>query len=255
VPLLKKLSLTFIVLCSIVFYRKLEYFSNADRIMFGDRMRFFILPILVSVCCLLSAASASTKSHIFVEVTNQVNTPIISSLFDTAGTEGWSISLGSLNNPGSDGSGGGVGNGYLRAIPLGDSKTSYFVAPITYHGDWSTYTVLRVQLRSTGGTYYRSGYEMYGDIFIANGTKSASFLLPRRPTALWEGFTVSLTEDAGWVFGGGATTLQDIRANVTSFQIRAEYGVGGDQSALDNVELFTQFTEVELFTYLPLIKK
>jgi hypothetical protein len=81
---------------------------------------------------------------------------------------------------------------------------------------------------------------MYGDVFIANGTKTAMLLFPERPPASWKTFDIFLTEDQGWVFGGGATTLSDILINVTDLQIRAEYGVGMDQSGLDNVELLTE---------------
>jgi len=36
---------------------------------------------------------------------------------------------------------------------------------------------------------------------------------------------------------GGATNLADVLKNVTDLQIWAEFGVGGDKSGLDNIEL------------------
>jgi hypothetical protein len=46
-----------------------------------------------------------------------------------------------------------------------------------------------------------------------------------------------LRNDGDWTFSGGATRLEDVLANVTGLEIRAEYGDGADESGLDNVEL------------------
>lgn len=177
--------------------------------------------------------------------------PLLHSYFDGTDTEGWTLYLGSLRNPGSGGSGGGDNNGYLRTSPPNDDRTSYFVAPAKYHGDWRNYTELGVELWSYGGTYYSSGYSMYGDIYIANDDKTAHLFLPRRPASTWDSFVVSLDDTGSWSFGGGATSLAEILSNVTDFQIRAEYGVWADHTGLDNVELMG----LPLETFLPLILK
>ena len=43
-----------------------------------------------------------------------------------------------------------------------------------------------------------------------------------------------------WQLEGGAVDLNDVLQNVTQFAIRAEYGVGKDNSGLDNVQLLNR---------------
>jgi hypothetical protein len=182
-------------------------------------------------------------------VTNNILEPIIFSHFDGTDTEDWSMYLGTLHNPGSGGSGGGEGNGYLRTSPPSDNRTSYFVAPVQYHGNWSNYTELRFDMWSQGGTYYSSGYSMYGDVFLESHGKTAYMLLPKRPDTDWETFVVSLDDSEDWVLGGGAASIHEILLDVTDFQLRAEYGVGVDHTGLDNVEIFgTLSCEVPFFS-------
>lgn len=157
------------------------------------------------------------------------------STFDGASLDGWTVNFGALENPGSGGSGGGAGNGYLYLDAPNDSRTSYFVAPDAYHGDWRDYGALEFDLWSAGGSYYTSGYSMYGDVYLANGERTARLLLGGRPASSWESFMVVLEESEDWTLGGGAATLEEVLANVTDFQIRAEYGVGSDETGLDNV--------------------
>lgn len=159
------------------------------------------------------------------------------STFDGTSMDGWTLYLGSLENPGSGGSGGGADNGYLYTAPPGDSRTSYFVAPADYHGDWRNYEALQFDLWSAGGSFYTSGYAMYGDVFLANGDLTAQLLLPARPGSSWESFTIQLDDSEAWILGEDVTALEEVLANVTDFQIRAEYGVGGDETGLDNVEI------------------
>lgn len=159
------------------------------------------------------------------------------STFDGTSTDGWTLHLGTLENPGSGGSGGGADNGYLYAEPPGENRTSYFVAPAAYHGDWREYNTLNFELWSSGGSYYTSGYSMYGDVYLANGARTARLMLGSRPGSSWESFIVWLDESEAWTLGGGATSLEEVLFNVTDFQIRAEYGVGDDETGLDNVAL------------------
>ena len=76
---------------------------------------------------------------------------------------------------------------------------------------------------------------MHGDIFLASGYSTAERLLPHRPGESWETFVVPLVDDGKWVFGGGATRLEEVLVNITDFQIRAEFGQDEDVSGLDNV--------------------
>ena len=161
-----------------------------------------------------------------------------SSRFDGTSNDGWAVFGGTLRNPGSDGRGGGANNGFLKAEDsVADGRTSYYVAPSTYLGDWNDYSTLRIDLSSSGGDYYNSGYGIRGDIYLANGSMTALRLLPHRPDSNWETFVIPLDEDGEWVLGGGATSLRDVLDHVTDFEIRAEFGVGLDTTGLDNVVL------------------
>ncbi|CAG0932489.1 partial Serine-aspartate repeat-containing protein D, partial [Thermoflexales bacterium] len=164
--------------------------------------------------------------------------PVIAAYFSGANLEGWSVNAGALQNPGSGGNDAGSSDGYIRTSAPGDSITSYFVAPPRFHGDWRNYIELKFALWSSGGSYYSSGYSMHGDVYLASGSKTAYRMLPRRPATTWDPFTVLLADTVGWTLGGGATSLTEVLSNITNFQIRAEYGVGTDQAALDSVELF-----------------
>lgn len=205
-------------------------------------------PALTPAANTHAAPAITTVSITYDEVIE----PVPIATFNGTDTEGWGMYLDTILNPGSEGSGGGENNGYLRGTPPGESLTSYYVASNEFHGDWTQYEALHLDLWSSGGSYYRSGYSMYGDIYLANGEMSAQLLLPYRPPATWETFTVNLNDGEDWVLGGGATNLTDVLTNVTDFQVRAEYGVGGDTSGLDNVMLGTA---PEFYIYLPLLMR
>ena len=146
--------------------------------------------------------------------------------------------LGSVTNPGSAGSGGGSGNGYLRWIEKDtDDHTSYYVAPAKYHGDWGSYSSLQLDLKRSSTKYFNKGHAIHGDIYLKNGSMTAERFLPQRPTNNWQGFVIPLKDGGQWVLGGGAKRLEDVLKNVTDFQIRSEYGYGKDSSGLDNVAL------------------
>lgn len=170
------------------------------------------------------------------ETGTSLSTPSLSSYFNGISKEGWGTTDGKVSNPGRGGSGGGVNNGYLKATPLGDGKTSYYVAPPQYYGDWRGYSVLKFDLWSSKGKYYVSGYGLDGDVYIANGHMSAQRSFSHRPPADWQKYVIPLQDDGQWSFGGGADSIDDILMNVTGFLVRAEYGVGEDFSGLDNVE-------------------
>jgi hypothetical protein len=166
------------------------------------------------------------------------STPLdtILSSFDGINIDGWRANEGSPTNPGLGGNTRGEKDGYLRLEPQGPG-TSYFFAPPIYHRDWRVFPVLRVDLWSSGGDYFTEGHRMHGDIYLVNGELTAYRLLPHRPPESWETFIIPLEDDGHWTLGTGTMSLDDVLANVTDFQIRAEYGVGLDYSGLDNVEL------------------
>lgn len=163
----------------------------------------------------------------------------ISFRFDGENLDGWKIDKGTITNPGASGNSGGENDGYLRAKPLNDGKTNYFIAPNFIFGDWSGYSSLQVDLWSSGGEYFTEKYEIHGDIYIANGDLIAYRFLPKRPPDKWERFTIPLYDDGFWTLGVGTMSLEDVLVNVTGFQIRAEYGAGSSQdyTGLDNVTL------------------
>jgi hypothetical protein len=135
----------------------------------------------------------------------------------------------------------GDGDGYLYGLPPSDARTSYFIAPDDYHGDWRNYEELRLTLWSMDGEYYidDTHASWRGDVYLANGDMFAYTVLPRRPAQNWDQFSISLTDSAvQWVFGGGAGSLADVLANVTAFHVRGKYGRGVSYTGLDRVALF-----------------
>jgi hypothetical protein len=148
------------------------------------------------------------------------------------GLDGWTVTRGSAEWI-ADGAGG----GHLKALVNQDRRTAYYVAPDAWHRNWiAAGAILRFDLRSTGGRYFTSRYGMKGDVVLANGAMTARFDFVERPPGTWTTFRIDpLTAD--WTLDGGAQTIRDVLANVTALHIRAEYGVGTDESRLDNVML------------------
>ncbi len=169
------------------------------------------------------------------KITASTLSSAVGSTFDAneLDTDGWTVDLGKLENFRSDGSYGGIYRGYIGTSAPSEGKTSYYIAPTKFHGDWRGYTRLDIDLFSSGGGYYQDK----ADIFLTNGNLTAGRFLPNRPPVDWEKFSIPLVDDGGWILGGGATSLNDVLSNVTDFQIRAEYGDGSDKSGLDNVRL------------------
>ena len=125
--------------------------------------------------------------------------------------------------------------GVIESQPAGDDATSYFIAPYELHGDWRSYSRLIFEKRSWGGTYYGPDeYGAHGDVIIRNGDMSARLDIPQDHTQNWQRYTIAL-DGRGWTLSGGANSLSDVLANVTSLQIRAEYGGGDDYSSLARV--------------------
>lgn len=161
---------------------------------------------------------------------------LISNFQDTS-LEGWEFHPGDMTNPGSDGVSGQENDGFLLGECPSDSDTSWFIAPETYHRDWTAYRELRLHMWTEPGEYYSHDR---GDIFLANGSKTAAFQLPEAPAEEWEAFVIKLDDDDGWEFGGGATSLEEVLQNVTRFEIRAEYIIGRVKVGLDQVKLIAR---------------
>ena len=139
---------------------------------------------------------------------------------------GWTMDIGRLSSSGCN----------VETFAPGDGMTSYFIAPAEMMGDWRGFTVLRFDKKSSGGTYYEPHiYGASGDVFIRNGDLWASHDIPQHHDGTWRTFKVPFN-DGQWVSGGGAR-LSEVLRNVTTFKIRAEYGVGTDKTSLSNVEL------------------
>jgi hypothetical protein len=118
---------------------------------------------------------------------------------------------------------------------IGDYRADYFYAPTRLLGDWSAATAITFEKKSSGGSYLSAYFEdIYGDVVLKNGSMRATFEIPEHHTGDWRGFRVPL-DGNGWVLKGGAKSIADVLQNVTVFQIRAEYGMGADQSAIRNV--------------------
>lgn len=165
--------------------------------------------------------------------------PPITFSFSGTETEEWIVSPGKVSNPGEGGNTKDEIDGYLAVRAPGDDLISYYVAPSDFHGDWSAYSELSMDLWSLGGPYITPDRAERGDVYLASGEMTAQYPLPYRPPEEWETFVIPLTNSDQWTLAGGATSLADLLVNVTDLQIRAEYGGGGrpDSSGLDNIVL------------------
>ncbi|KAA3621850.1 MAG: hypothetical protein DWQ08_13545, partial [Proteobacteria bacterium] len=121
----------------------------------------------------------------------------------------------------------------IEAQPASDGRTSYFIAPSTFHGDWRGYSQLSFTLRDWGGTYYGpDSYGAVGDVVIRSGRISARYDLPAQHDGAWRQVDIPL--DSRWILTG-TNSLETVLNNVTSLEIRAEYGAGADYADLANV--------------------
>ncbi len=164
-------------------------------------------------------------------------TPKIST-FDGRKTDQWTINAGSITNPSVGGNTGNENDGYLTTSAPGDGKTSYYIAPSKFFGNWREFSELRIDIWSSGGTHYTEGSGFRGDVYIESGDFKAYRHFDYRPPEQWETFIIPLNDDDQlWVLGNGTRSLEDVLSRVTAFHIRAEYGKGNDESGIDNIEL------------------
>lgn len=199
-----------------------------------------VVPITLGVCCVLILGACSTLPP---GGGGDLPASVVDT-FDAGSCDQWqTVQMRGISNPGTGGSGGVTNNGCLVAGIESGSSVAYYRAPPRYHGDWTEFSELQVDLCSAGGRYFTSGHAVYGDIHMANGDMTAYRYFDHRPPRDWETFTLALVDDGNWTLGGGATGLTEVLRKVTDFQIRAEFGVGGDWSRLDNVRLLSQSTD------------
>ena len=158
----------------------------------------------------------------------KIKTNETTSYFNNGSVDNWSLYLGKVQYKKSN-------SGYIKAIPDGDSATSYFVAPNKFFGDLSSKKMLKFDIWSSGGRYFTTGYKSFGDVVIKNGNKTATYNFTSRPSKKWESMEIPLTDNGQWTLSNGTESLNDVLKNVTKIFIRAEYGVGKDYAGLDNV--------------------
>lgn len=158
--------------------------------------------------------------------------------FAQGGTGGWTGDHATLSNPGA---GAPDGRGFLSAYTPGDGVTGYVIAPAELLGDWRGHSGLQVTL-VTGEGRQVDPYDFggRGDVYLANGAMTASRPWDRQVGAAWQTETVRFDDAAGWRLGGGARQLSDVLANVTEFQLRAEFLEGDAEAGIHEVVLLGQ---------------
>ena len=140
----------------------------------------------------------------------------------TTATTDWAVNFGDIN----------IVESHIETSPPSDGSTSMYIAPSRFLGDWSSFSALYFDKRSSGGSYYIPSEK---DVVLKNGNLVARYVIAEHHDDTWHSYTVPLF-DEGWTLEGGADSLLDVLINVTEFHIRAEYGDGVDRSALANVK-------------------
>lgn len=154
--------------------------------------------------------------------------------FGTTGTGQWKGEFVTLINPGPDGS---SVKGELEAIALGDGENGYFLAPDTVLGDWRGTEALQLVLRikSGNGSYYNPYTDGgRGDLFLQSNDMSASIEFDHPVGTDWTIQTVSF-DDPRWRVSG-APSVHSLLANVTRFDVRAEYLNGDTRAAMASID-------------------
>lgn len=122
--------------------------------------------------------------------------------------------------------------GAIKATDTGGGGYWYFVAPASWHGNWTPLInqLFEYDLKIlTGG----AGNSDQPDVRFYSGASSMVWTSYIRPSlGVWTHFAVQLTPAN---FGVNQATFNSIMSNVTDLQIRGEFRFGGDSEALDNV--------------------
>ncbi len=103
--------------------------------------------------------------------------------------------------------------------------------------------------------YYTTGEAgARGDVIIGGPGGFARHTWSELPQSRWVGQSITVLNESKWELLGSATTLADVLADVTSLEIRAEYGFGEDETGLDNVALIPLDNDVYGVPRAPIVK-
>lgn len=145
----------------------------------------------------------------------------------SASTESWTVDHGGFE----------AKAGEIVASPAGDGLTSYFIAPVKMHGDWSSYDQLVFEKKSWGGSYYGPDqYGAAGDVVIASGDITARHDIAPHHDEEWLTYQIPLSPEA-WQMSDTDISFEEFLRGIADLRIRAEYGAGTDYSALRNIAL------------------
>ena len=137
---------------------------------------------------------------------------------------------------------GGNPGGFAHWVDAATGALSYYVAPSKFLGDQSAYYggTLSYDIEDTG-----NDIDGLSDIELT-GDGMTLVYVTGQPATTWTHFSATLTAASGWFVGSHAaavsgdpaateTQLQEVLANLTSIEIRAEYVNGDENGGLDNV--------------------
>lgn len=136
---------------------------------------------------------------------------------------------------------GGNTGGYAEAVDFSTGEVWYFVAPEAFLGNRQGFyggeLAFDLKQSSTASQFDDA------DIVLRGGGMTLVFDTPVNPGVDWTGYSISLTDTAGWKvgsLGGAAATRADLLAvlgNLEALHIRGEFVSGLDTGGLDNVSL------------------
>ena len=171
--------------------------------------------------------------------TSASHAAIISSTFDID-DEGWKVSGDTTSSSPNYFYSTSNANGYILANDQGLGGVWYFNAPSKFLGDQSGAfgQTLSFDLNQTGsGSQFNSR-----DVILNGGGLEIWLDAGDNPLPLgeWISYSVSITEDSGWMLGNSVASASDIQTvlgSLQSLRIRGEFIDGNDTGRLDNVEL------------------
>jgi Ca2+-binding RTX toxin-like protein len=136
---------------------------------------------------------------------------------------------------------GGNTGGYAEAVDFATGEVWYFVAPGAFLGNRKGFYggELAFDLKQSPVTNQFNS----ADVVLTGAGMTLVFDTPNNPGTDWTGYSINLTDSAGWKVGGltgAAATRANMLAvlgNLESLHIRGEFVSGNDTGGLDNVSL------------------
>ena len=134
--------------------------------------------------------------------------------------------------------------GYIRVVDSGSGEVMYWTAPSKFLNDQSA--LYRGSLQFD---YQQSDVDNQiattDDVTLEGAGIRLVFDVPGNPGTSWTHIIVPIDEQAGWLIENTKKAptqlqMQQVLANLTLLQIRAEYRSGFDVDGLDNVELSSE---------------